>query len=329
MKTVPTLQAETLPAPGVSIGTQLGGLCYDVFKESIRDIYLSGGFMELSYIRADSKRLRDFGKDERWLQNIIEEDPTILGLGDLGVIQRERRQPSGGRIDFLMYDRDQDDLRYVIEVMLGRLDESHIIRTIEYWDIERKRYPQYDHTAVIIAEDITSRFFNVIGLFNGTIPLIAIQMNALGLDDKVGLVFTTVLNQVSLGLVDEDEETSEVTDRSYWESRGSKKTVEMADAMLDLARQFDGTLELKYNKFYIGLAVNGHANNYFIVRPKKNFIRFEPRLELSTSTTEKLESAGLDVMDYDTRWGRYRIRLAPGDIATYKAILMDIIGETM
>ena len=37
-------------------------------------------------------------------------------------------------------------------------DESHIIRTIEYWDIERKRYRQYDHTAVIVAEDITSGF---------------------------------------------------------------------------------------------------------------------------------------------------------------------------
>ncbi len=33
----------------------------------------------------------------------------------------------------------------------------------------------YDHTAVIVAEDITSRFLNVISLFNGTIPIIAIQ----------------------------------------------------------------------------------------------------------------------------------------------------------
>jgi hypothetical protein len=24
--------------------------------------------------------------------------------------------------------------------------ELHVIRAIEYWDIERKRYPQYDHT---------------------------------------------------------------------------------------------------------------------------------------------------------------------------------------
>ena len=59
------------------------------------------------------------------------------------------------------------------------MDESHIIRTIEYWDIERRRYPQYDHIAVIVAEDVTSRFLNVISLFNGSIPLMAIQIKGI------------------------------------------------------------------------------------------------------------------------------------------------------
>jgi hypothetical protein len=33
--------------------------------------------------------------------------------------------------------------------MLGATDESHIIRCIEYWDIERRRYPAYEHCAVL------------------------------------------------------------------------------------------------------------------------------------------------------------------------------------
>jgi hypothetical protein len=56
---------------------------------------------------------------------------------------------------------------------LGMTDESHIIRTVEYWDTERRRWPQYEHVAVIVAEEITGRFFNVISLFNGFIPIIA------------------------------------------------------------------------------------------------------------------------------------------------------------
>ncbi len=38
--------------------------------------------------------------------------------------------------------------------MLGAVDESHIIRTIEYWDVERQRYPTLQHRAVIVAEEI-------------------------------------------------------------------------------------------------------------------------------------------------------------------------------
>ena len=59
--------------------------------------------------------------------------------------------------------------RYEVEIQLGPTDESHIIRTIEYWEIERRRYPQYEHVAVIVAEDVTSRFLNVINLLNGSV----------------------------------------------------------------------------------------------------------------------------------------------------------------
>ena len=44
-------------------------------------------------------------------------------------------------MDLLLQDADDND-RYEVEIELGTTDESRIIRTIEYWDIERKRYPQ-------------------------------------------------------------------------------------------------------------------------------------------------------------------------------------------
>ena len=263
---------------------------------------------------------------ERWVQDRIAEAPAILGLGDVIVKDKERIQPRAGRLDLLLQDAELNR-RYEVEIQLGATDESHIIRTIEYWDIERKRYPQYDHTAVIIAEDITSRFFNVISLFNGNIPLIAIQMSALKVGNQVGLVFTTVLGKNSLGLVDDDEETQEVTNRAYWEARATKQTLTMADELLQIAKQFDSQLELKYNKFYIGLSKNGLPRNFIIIRPKKNFIRFEPRLKSATETTEFLENAELNVMDYDSRNSRYRIRLNLGDIDKQKEIITQVIKK--
>lgn len=124
---------------------------------------------------------------EKWVQDRIAEDPTVLGLGDVILKDKERLQPKAGRLDLLLQDAESNQ-RYEVEIQLGKTDESHIIRTIEYWDIERKRYPQYEHTAVIVAEEITSRFLNVISLFNGTIPLIAIQMSAVQLGDTISLI---------------------------------------------------------------------------------------------------------------------------------------------
>ncbi len=264
--------------------------------------------------------------NEKWVQERIGEDPTILGLGDLILKDKERILPHAGRLDLILQDADLNH-RYEVEIQLGGTDESHIIRTIEYWDIERKRYPQYDHTAVIVAEDITSRFFNVISLFNGTIPLIAVQMSVLKYGDKISLVCTTVLDQMRRGMVDDDEEVQEVTDRAYWENRGSKSTLVMVDDLLEIIKAFDPNLELKYNKFYIGLAKEGKPSNFVIFRPKKNFLRLEPRLDRSEQTQEQLETAGLDVMDYEDRWGRYRIRLSKGDVKKHAEFLSKLLAE--
>jgi len=82
-----------------------------------------------------------------YLQNT---DIIILRLQDV-----ERIQPKAGRLDLLLYD-PENEKRYEVEIMLGRIYESHIIRAVEYWDIERKRFPNYEHCAVVIAEDITT-----------------------------------------------------------------------------------------------------------------------------------------------------------------------------
>ncbi len=230
-------------------------------------------------------------------------------------------QPSAGRLDLLLQDAESSR-RYEVEIQLGKSDESHIIRTIEYWDIERKRYPQYDHCAVIIAEDITARFLNVISLFNGTIPLIAIQMNAYKFGDQVSLVFSKILDELSLGF---EEDVEEPTDRTYWENRGTSQTVHMVDEFLAVIQQFAPDLELKYNKFYIGLSKDGRPNNFVVFRARKNHLRLDLRLQESENIRDKLEQAGLDVIDYNVRSGRYRMRVTKSDIVKHRELLTELI----
>jgi hypothetical protein len=107
--------------------------------------------------------IRECGYDEYWLRDKIFEDPAILGLGDLQAVMKEKSQSQGGRLDLLLKN-PEDDSMFEVELQLGATDESHIIRTIEYWDNEKRRWPNRSHTAVLVAEEITNRFFNVVHL---------------------------------------------------------------------------------------------------------------------------------------------------------------------
>ena len=259
------------------------------------------------------------------MQEKIAEDPSILGIGELILKDKERNQPGAGRLDLLFQDPDSN-LRYEVEIQLGKTDESHIFRTIEYWDLERKRYPQYDHVAVLIAEDITSRFLNIISLLNGFIPLIAIQLNAIQIGDQITLVFTVVLDH-RLGLAPEEEDEQEVTDRSYWEKRSSKTTLDMADEILQLLKTLDPELALKYNKFYISLSKDNKPFNFVIFRPKKTSLGVEPKLKKAEEIEIMLDSAGLDMLEYDTRNQRYRIRFTKDEIQKHQRLLKEILAR--
>jgi hypothetical protein len=263
---------------------------------------------------------------EKWLQTHIVNDTGLLGLGDLTVKDVERREPRAGRLDLLLSDPDSGT-RYEVELQLGATDEAHIIRTIEYWDIEKNRYPMFEHIAVIVAEDITSRFLNVISLFNRSIPLIAIQMNAFKVGEYMTLSSTTVLDLVQLAPDDEDETLSPPTDRGYWESKGSTKTLEIADEVLKMIQSEDPGVEFKYNKHYIGLGRNGMPDNYVTFKPRKEVLGALFRIPRNDGTTEFIESSGLDVLEYDKRWGRYRARLTKSDLDNRRDAITELIRQ--
>ena len=262
---------------------------------------------------------------EDMIQKFIFEDPTVLGLGELTAIQREKIQPLGGRLDLLF--ADDNNTRYEVEVQLGATDPSHIIRTIEYWDTEKKRYPQYDHCAVIIAEEITGRFMNVIQLFNGSIPLIAIQVSAYKNGNDISLAFTKIIDRVTLG-TDEDEEI-ETTDRNYWENRSTNKIMKNVDELFADLGDLTVGYELKYNKFYIGLSKEGIVKNFIEFKPKKNYFYFIVKGTENPEKIKKIENANLEV-SYIANWKEYQIRF--NNIDEYRKnreLIRELVKDSM
>ena len=226
--------------------------------------------------------IREAGHDEYWLQKQIYDNPEILGLGDLESIARERQQSSGGRLDLLLKD-STDDTMYEVEIQLGETNESHIIRTIEYWDNEKRKWPQRTHYAVLVAESVTKRFFNVIHLFSHAIPIIAIQVNMLEYDNQRFLNFIKILDTY-----EEPEDTGgdEIYDEIFWRIKGSW-VVDVVKAFQDAVGDLFEEASLRFVKNYISIIIGGRRCFLFHRRAKPKarlaFPVIEDQVEMVTN----------------------------------------------
>jgi hypothetical protein len=264
--------------------------------------------MASNYISAETLAMQSHPEcNEKWVQTLIADNPSLLGSGNLVLRGNEKRQIRAGRLDLLLED-SQFTTRYEVELQLGATDPSHIIRSIEYWDFERRRYPNYNHVAVIVAEEITSRFFNVISLFNQAIPIIAIKVAALKVGQHTTLTFTKVLDIPSLRADDSDGGIAPV-DRKWWEDASSAGIMNAADLLLEAARQIHPATAFKFNKAYIATTISGSLSNFFALTPQKRALRASFHLEQSAEWDKKIDESGIERISYDARWRNYELRL--------------------
>lgn len=261
---------------------------------------------------------------ERWVEDQLAENPDLLGLGEVEIRGRQRNQPKAGRLDLLLEDTDRKK-RYEVEIQLGKCDESHIIRAVEYWDFERKRYPYYDHCAVLVAEEVTGRFLNVINLFNGIIPIVAIQMQAYEIGDGVALTFAKVIDELERGEDDSGAIVKGTTTRKDYEEAAPKQILDMVDALYKALKVLDPEYELRYTKYYVGLERAGVVNNFIQFRTKQKFLKLTFRYDQSAELEKKMDEAGLDVAEYDPQWREYTVRITPKDFQSHGKLMEEIV----
>ena len=215
--------------------------------------------------------IRSAGKDEYWLQDIIYNDPKVLPLpGNLVSVNKEKKQSKGGRLDILLKERDEN-IMYEVEVMLGETDPSHIIRSIEYWDNEKRKYPQRQHFCVLIAESFDRRYFNVIQLMSLNIPMIAIQADLIEIEDKKILNFSKIID-----IYVEPEETGEevkTVNEATW-NQDAQWTNDSAKEMFSLIKDKHKKITLGYTQSYVSIIIDGKNAYSFCKRAKPNSAMF-------------------------------------------------------
>lgn len=207
------------------------------------------------------------------MQDLIYENPSILGLGDLISVSKEKKQSTGGKLDILLKN-PEDNSMYEIEVMLGETDPSHIIRTIEYWDIEKRRYPQRQHFPVLIAESFNRRYFNVIQILSLNIPMIAIQADLLEVGGQKIINFTKILDIYEEQA--EDDETN-IVNETIWTSNANW-TLQSAKELLNIINSSRQTLKLIFTQRYVAL-INTRGNAYWLYKRTnpKSYLGFKEK----------------------------------------------------
>lgn len=209
--------------------------------------------------------IRECGFDEYWLRDQIYEDPAMLRLGDLQPVSKERTQSQGGRLDLLLKDPG-DDSMFEVELQLGPTDETHIIRTIEYWTNEKRRWPKRSHTAVLVAEEINKRFFNVVHLLSLVVPIVGIQANMVQVGETRALHFNKVIDTYE---EPEEAETSQQPhDENYW-IKNHPGNLECAKWYRALLEKLYGEVPAKYFEWHISLCLGG-VERIWINRQKDN-----------------------------------------------------------
>lgn len=243
--------------------------------------------------------IRSAGKDEYWLQEIIYENPKVLGLGNLVPVNKEKKQSSGGRLDILLKDPEQNSM-YEVEVMLGETDPSHIIRAIEYWDNEKRKYPQRQHFCVLVAESFDRRYFNVIQLMSLNIPMIAVQADLLDVGGEKILNFTKIID-IYIEPEEDEEDTKVVNEATWtndapWVNANAKELVEVLKTQAE-------KINLGYTQSYVSVSIDG-KNAYWLHK------RMKPTSTLcfSVKDEEKADSIKkyLDDKGFGFTFNRYK-----------------------
>ena len=100
----------------------------------------------------------------------------------------------------------------------------------------------------------------------------------------------------------------------------------IADDCLKILREVVPSVVLAYKVHYIGLSIDGIARNFAIMRPKREFLRVAARVGKPETWADRLEEAGIVVMEGGRSRGRIVFRLGSQDLKNHHDLLHELFA---
>lgn len=253
-----------------------------------------------NFTRAEVVKIADHG-GESWLEKQIETDPALLGLDGVRVVSTQVTHKAAGRLDILAKDVE-NEVAYAIEIMLGQLDASHLVRAIDYWLREKARpdVQDWETVAVVAAEDVRgSRYCKVAKFLSESMPLIVIEMKAHKVGNQLTLISMPLFDgTASIDSASVDIEPQEKMGAESWCEKSSVSSVQVVAGCGKILKKISAGIAVNLgNRNFIGVTVGNRARNFLVFKPKRNWVRVHARFLPETEKWgKKLTKAGLPIV---------------------------------
>ncbi len=127
------------------------------------------------------------------LSRIIE-NPTILGLGNVRVIDPVEGYLCSGNTYLLLSDSEQKRCYEVLVKRRGNNTED-LHRVIKFSNLMRMRVPSHEHCAVLVAEELTTEIIDRATTLCGIIPIAVIKIEVCKQSDSLSIVCNTLIRE--------------------------------------------------------------------------------------------------------------------------------------
>ena len=168
---------------------------------------------------------------------------------------------------------------------------------------------------------------NVLALMSGNVPLVAIQLSALKIDDTVVLNFVRVLDQRQLRKDDVIDFELQTVDRGYWVQKSSDQSMRVADEVLAIINKTaQPAQQLNYVRHYVGLTDGVKSRNFIYFRPRRRFLRVLIPDGGNEERAARFDEAGLEA---EQTADLLAFNISSADLSKHKDLISSIINEVV
>ena len=121
--------------------------------------------------------------NEKFVQEYFEENINFLGFTNGILLDKEEIQAGSKRLNMLFQESGTKRC-YIVGIKLGNLDKDHIEKTIEYWNLSKKKYPKFEHCITFYVGNITGEAMTLLDSYDKQGQIIVYILKAFKYNEK-------------------------------------------------------------------------------------------------------------------------------------------------